>query len=374
MYHDLHRQMMLFFVVPFGLTLALMPITIHLARKWNCIDEPGGRRVHEEPTPRWGGLAFFVGILPLFYVIGLDRIFFSYLAASFLLVVVGGIDDRRELGFTIKFCTMLVAITTVIFGGGIRIEQIGTYGSMGLVKMGMLAIPFTYLCIIGVTNSINLIDGLNGLAGGVSFVASLFIGVAAYLSRNFELAAVCMGFTGALAGFLLYNFGTQAAIFMGDSGSLFLGFSLSVFSILLTQDPKFHVEPLFPLLVLLIPIFDTVRVMGTRILNGRNPFKADTTHLHHLLLARGFPVTGIVTMLWSLTLVLGITAVLLINRTSMPYLMVVLGTSLLFSIFANALVRERARAYSMDRPLTPVPHETDQVQRLRVIKKSANDC
>jgi len=371
MYHDLHRQMMLFFVVPFGFTLALLPVTIRLALKWRCIDEPGGRRVHEEPTPRWGGLAFFVGILPLFFVIGLNRTFFSYLAASFLLVVVGGIDDRRELGFTTKFCAMLAAITTVIFGGGISIQQIGTYGSMGLVKMGMLAIPFTYLCIIGVTNSINLIDGLNGLAGGVSFVASLFIGVAAYLSRNFELAGVCMGFTGALAGFLLYNFGTQAAIFMGDSGSLFLGFSLSVFSILLTQDPRFRVEPLFPLLVLLIPIFDTVRVMGTRIFNGRNPFKADTTHLHHLLLARGFPVTGIVTMLWSLTLVLGITAVLLINRTSMPYLMVVLGTSLLFSIFANALVRERARAESMDKPLTRSPHQTDRVQRLAVIKKSA---
>jgi len=378
MFHDLHRQMMLFFVMPFGLTLALLPIIIKLALRWRCIDEPGGRRVHEEPTPRWGGLAFFLGVLPLFFVVGLGRAFFSYLAASFLLVVVGSVDDRRELGFAAKFFAMLAAITTVVFGGGIVIQQIGTYGSIGTVKMGMLAIPFTYLCIIGVTNAINLIDGLNGLAGGVAFIASLFIGVAAYLSRNFVLAGVCMGFTGALAGFLLYNFGARASIFMGDAGSLFLGFSLSVFAILLTQDPSFKVEPLFPVLVLLIPIFDTVRVMGTRILNGRNPFRADTTHLHHLLLARGFSVTGITTMLWSLTLVLGITAVLLIKRTSMPYLMVVLGSSLLFSIFANALVKERARVESMGRkPLTPSPEETafaetEPVQRLRLIRKSAH--
>ncbi len=364
--------MMLLFIVPFGLTLALLPVTIHFARKCNCVDEPGGRRIHCEPTPRWGGIAFFLGILPLFYFIGLGRTFFSYLAASFFLVVIGSIDDRRELGFTTKFFAMLVAITTVIFGGGIQIQQIGTYGSLGVVKLGFLAIPFTYLCIIGVTNSINLIDGLNGLAGGLSFFASLFIGVAAYLSRNFELAGVCMGFTGALAGFLLYNFGTQASIFMGDSGSLFLGFSLSVFSILLTQDPKFHIEPLFPVLVLLIPIFDTLRVMGTRVFNGRSPFKADTTHLHHLLLNKGLSVTGISTLLWSLTVMQGVTAVLLIKRTSMPYLMIVLGTSLLFSIFANSLTKEQTRVRSVEpqqaRPVT----RAAQVQRLRVVRKSAN--
>jgi UDP-GlcNAc:undecaprenyl-phosphate GlcNAc-1-phosphate transferase len=311
--------------------------------------------------------------LPLFYFIGLGRAFFSYLAASFFLVVIGGIDDRRELGFTTKFFAMLAAITTVIFGGGIQIHQIGTYGSIGFVKLGILAIPFTYLCIIGVTNSINLIDGLNGLAGGLCFFASLFIGVAAYISRNFELAGICMGFTGALAGFLLHNFGTQASIFMGDSGSLFLGFSLSVFSILLTQDPKFHVEPLFPVLVLLIPIFDTLRVMGTRLFNGQSPFKADTTHLHHLLLNKGLPVTGIVTLLWSVTLILGVTAVLLIKRTSMPYLMVVLGTSLLFSIFANSLVKERAKARHVDKRAAQSVARTAQLQRLRVIRKSANE-
>src|SRR5271157_2934509 len=374
MFHELHRQMMFFFIVPFGFTLALLPITIHLARKWNCLDEPGGRRIHCEPTPRWGGVAFFLGILPIFYFIGLGRAFFSYLAASFLLVLIGSVDDHRELGFTTKFLAMLAAITTVIFGGGLQIQQIGTYGSIGIVKLGVLAIPFTYLCIIGVTNSVNLIDGLNGLAGGLAFFASLFIGVAAYISRNFELAAVCMGFTGALAGFLLHNFGAQASIFMGDSGSLFLGFSLSVFSILLTQDPRFHVEPLFPVLVLLIPIFDTLRVMGTRLFNGRSPFKADTSHLHHLLLNRGLPVTGIATLLWSLTLIQGVTAVLLIKRTSMPYLMVVLGTSLLFSVFANSRVKDRTRAGRVDKPATRSITRSAQVQRLRVIRKSANEA
>jgi UDP-GlcNAc:undecaprenyl-phosphate/decaprenyl-phosphate GlcNAc-1-phosphate transferase len=372
MLHDLHRQMMFFFIMSFGITMALMPVTIQLARKWRCIDEPGGRRVHDEPTPRWGGLPIFLGILPLFYFVGLSRPFFSYLIASVFLVIVGSIDDRRELGFAAKIFAMMVAITAVVFGGGLTIQQIGTYGSVGTVMTGVVAIPFTYVCIIGVTNAINLIDGLNGLAGGLSFVASLFIGVAAYLSRNFELAAICMGFTGALAGFLLYNFGTKAAIFMGDSGSLFLGFSLSVFSILLTQNPKFHIEPLFPVLVLLVPIFDTLRVMGTRLFNGRNPFKADTTHLHHLLLGHGLPVTGIVTLLWSLTLILSVTAVLLIQRTSMPYLVVVLGTSLLFSVLANSLVKERSKIRPVLHTAVARPIVT-RVQPPKLVRKSAND-
>lgn len=130
MFHILHKQMMFFFIVPFGVTLALLPITIQLARRFKCVDEPGGRRIHDEPTPRWGGIAFFLGILPIFCFIGLGRAFFSYLAASSLLVVIGSVDDRRELGFTTKLFAMLAAITTVIFGGGLQIHQIGSTGAL----------------------------------------------------------------------------------------------------------------------------------------------------------------------------------------------------------------------------------------------------
>ncbi len=319
---------------------------------------------------RWGGIPSLI----ILHFVGLGRTFFSYLAASFLLVVIGGIDDRRGLGFITKFFAMLAAITTVIFGGGITIHQIGTYGSMGVVKLGILAIPFTYLCIVGVTNSINLIDGLNGLAGGLSFFASLFIGVAAYLSRNFELAGVCIGFTGALAGFLFCNFGTQASIFMGDSGSLFLGFSLSVFSILLTQDPKFHVEPLFPVLVLLIPIFDTVRVMGRAFSMVETPSRLTQLTFTTCSSPEGLPVTGIVDAPLVTHAHPGCDSSPLIQRTSMPYLLMVLGTSLLFSIFANSLVKERERVSGTDPAARAPVARTNQIQQLRVIRKSANDA
>jgi UDP-GlcNAc:undecaprenyl-phosphate/decaprenyl-phosphate GlcNAc-1-phosphate transferase len=335
--------MVLFFGVPLVLTLLMTPSVMRLAGKYGCIDHPGGRRVHCDPTPRWGGLAFFAGVLPIFFFIQLDNRIISYLAASFLLVIVGAIDDWKQLDFKIKLLAVLAAITIVVLGGDVVVRDIGTYGSIGEIRLGVLAIPFTYLCIVGVTNAMNLIDGLNGLAGGISFIASLFMAAVAYLSGNHLLAGLCLAFAGAVGAFLRYNMLTRAHIFMGDSGSLFLGFSLSVFSIMLTQDPQYRVEPMFPVLVLLVPVFDTLRVMGVRLLSGRNPFKADTNHLHHLLLMAGFSPKKSVFLLWSLTTALGLAATLVHFRgTSTPYLIVVLTGSIFLSLFADSLGR-RAR-------------------------------
>jgi UDP-GlcNAc:undecaprenyl-phosphate GlcNAc-1-phosphate transferase len=128
---------------------------------------------------------------------------------------------------------------------------------------------------------------------------------------------------------------------MGDSGSLFLGFSVAVVAILLTQNPQYPVEPTFPVLVLLLPIFDTLRVMFLRIFSMRNPFKADKTHLHHLIVRRNFRASKTVTFLWMLTAFFGILALLMINNTSTPYMIVGLCSSLLLSIFADALTRRR---------------------------------
>jgi UDP-GlcNAc:undecaprenyl-phosphate GlcNAc-1-phosphate transferase len=332
--------MVLFFGFPLVLTLLMTPSVIWLAGKYGCIDHPGGRRVHCDPTPRWGGLAFFAGVLPIFFFIHLNNSLVSYLAASSLLVTVGAIDDWKQLGFTAKLLAILAAITIVVLGGDLVIRDIGTYGSVGRIHLGLLAIPFTYLCIVGVTNSMNLIDGLNGLAGGISFIASLFIATVAYLAGNHLLAGLCLAFAGAAGAFLRYNMLTRAHIFMGDSGSLFLGFSLSVFSIMLTQDPRYHVEPMFPLLVLLVPIFDTLRVMGLRAFSGRSPFEADTNHLHHLLLRAGFSPRKSVILLWSVTAVLGLAATLIHFRgTSTPYLIVILTGSIFLSLFADSLGR-----------------------------------
>lgn len=322
------------------LTLVVTPLIIWLAEKSNCIDLPGKRRLHTHPTPRWGGLAFFIGILPVFFFLDVNRQIAAYLVSSVLLVMLGAFDDWKRLTWRIKFLGMITATSIMVFYGNIAVRQLGTYGTYGIFNLGIFGVPFTFFGVIGVTNAINLIDGLNGLAGGISMVVILFMGIAAYITGNYTLAYICVSFVGALAGFLRYNF-PKARIFMGDSGSLFLGFSLAVFAILLTQDQRFHVEPMFPVLCLTLPIFDTLRVMLIRVFTLKNPFRADKTHLHHLMVRKKIPAVTAVVSLWILTFIFGFLAVLMMHRASTVYLLTVLSLYTLLSIFADSLIKRR---------------------------------
>lgn len=332
------------FIIPclasFMLTAVITPMVIRLAKACNCLDVPGGRRLHKKTTPRWGGVAFFAGVLPFLFMGNSGGILTSYIVASFLLVGMGVIDDLKSLGWKTKFAGMAAAATIVIFGGNIAVHHIGTYGSLGRVDLGRLSIPFTYISIIGITNAINLIDGLNGLAGGVSLLGFLFMGIAALLAGNIMVALVCFAFVGALAAFLLYNF-PDARIFMGDSGSTFLGFSLALTAVFLTQDAGSSVDSMFPVLVLLIPIFDTLRVLFVRLLNGKNPFHADTLHLHYLMVQKHVSPVNVALLFWLSTAVLGGIALTLTTGTSVPYLVVVLQASLLLGLFAASLTQRR---------------------------------
>jgi UDP-GlcNAc:undecaprenyl-phosphate GlcNAc-1-phosphate transferase len=336
------NKFLLYLLIPLFVTFFVTPLIVSLAMRYGCIDNPGKRRFHSNPTPRWGGIAFFLGIMPISFFSEMGRQITAYLVASLFLITLGIVDDLRHVGWRVKFLGMILATTIVIFWGGAIINNIGTYGSYGKVELGILSIPFTYFSVIGVTNAINLIDGLNGLAGGVSLIAFLFFAIASFLSGNYVVTTISVAFVGSLIGFLIYNF-PKAKIFMGDSGSLFLGFSLSVFSIYLTQDKRFHIEPMFPVMVLLIPIFDALRVMFVRAFNLKNPFRADKTHLHHLLIRKGLSSIKAVIFLWSLCVVLGLLAILMIKRTSTPYLVVALLSTLILSFFSNSLIYRRRK-------------------------------
>jgi UDP-GlcNAc:undecaprenyl-phosphate GlcNAc-1-phosphate transferase len=319
------------------LTAVLTPLVIRFANTCNCLDVPGGRRLHKNTTPRWGGIAFFAGVLPFMFIENGSGALTAYIIASCILVGMGMVDDKMTLGWKIKLSVMTAATTIVIYGGDITVHHIGSYGALGRVELGWFSIPFTFISIIGITNSINLLDGLNGLAGGVSLFAFLFMGIAAVLAGNIIIAVICFAFVGALGAFLLYNF-PDAKIFMGDTGSLFLGFSLAVTAIMLTQTSPSSVNALFPVLVLLIPIFDTLRVLLTRLSNGKNPFKADCLHLHYLLVQNNISPTHVTLIFWSLTAVFGGVALVLTDMTSLPYFAAMLSASLFLSLSAASLM------------------------------------
>ncbi|RII27786.1 MAG: peptidylprolyl isomerase [Geobacter sp.] len=330
------------FVIPclasFLVTVIIMPLVIRCATTCRCLDVPGERRLHDKTTPRWGGVSFFIGVLPFYLVENGSNTLTPFIAASFLLVAMGMLDDLSSLGWKMKFSVMAVAATIVIFAGDTIIHHIGFYGSLGRADLGLLSIPFTYVSIIGITNAINLLDGLDGLAGGVSLLGFLFMGLAALLAGNVAIAVICFAHVGALGAFLLYNF-PRARVFMGDTGSLYLGFSLSVTAVLLTQNASSTVDSMFPVLVLLIPIFDTLRVLLVRLLNGKNPFQADNLHLHYLMVRNNISSTNVTLLFWAVTAAFGCIAIFLTNRASASYLFVGLYAVSFLCLFASSLTQ-----------------------------------
>jgi UDP-GlcNAc:undecaprenyl-phosphate GlcNAc-1-phosphate transferase len=282
---------MIYFIIAtlsFIITIILMPFFIKLATKTNYIDVPGERKVHRAPVPVLGGLVMVIAILSVvFLMVELTRPLKGYVFSLLVLVVVGMIDDHFHIRAREKFIGQVIAALVAIFVGGVRVASIQNIAGPGGIDLGLLSLPITLLLIVGMTNAINLADGLDGLAAGLSFITFCCVAYIAHLFGESNIVLIATAILGALLGFLRYNT-HPAIIFMGDTGSQFLGFSAAVLSIMLTQK---HVEVLssaLPILMLGFPIIDMAAVMTERIINKRSPFKADKNHFHHKLMRIGF--------------------------------------------------------------------------------------
>ncbi len=269
------------------ITIALIPFLKGYSVKINALDVPDGKRkLHGRPMPRLGGLAMTIGaLIPILFWTSLDRFIVSILIGSGIIVCFGILDDIKELGYKTKFGAQLTAAVIVIFLGGVHFP--GCLESLVWSKVFYIAfsLPLTLFFIVGVTNAINLSDGLDGLAGGVSIFTYAGIGCLAYLSNNNLILLICVGVVGAIFGFLRFNT-HPAVIFMGDSGSQTLGFMAAVLSISLVQNnPPYSVA--LPLLLAGFPVLDTLTVMTERIIKKQSPFRADKGHFHHRLLRLG---------------------------------------------------------------------------------------
>ncbi|MBJ6724244.1 MraY family glycosyltransferase [Geomesophilobacter sediminis] len=268
-------------------TIALTPLFIELALRLQWVDLPNERKVHTIPIPRVGGGAMALGaFLPLCYWLPADRFVLSYLAGAAVLVLVGGVDDVKDLSPKVKFAGQGVAALVAIFGGGVRIVSLG--GILpDTILPGWVSISLTLFAIVGVTNAINLSDGLDGLAGGISLLIFAGIGYLAFLDGNTVIGLIALALLGALFGFLRFNT-HPASVFMGDAGSQLLGFSAVILALALTQGHQTALSPVLPLILLGFPVLDTLTVMTLRVSRGRSPFAADKNHFHHNLMALGF--------------------------------------------------------------------------------------
>jgi UDP-GlcNAc:undecaprenyl-phosphate GlcNAc-1-phosphate transferase len=297
------------FILAMVVTMAWLPVLAHYAGKWLFLDQPGARKVHATPTPRVGGLAMACGVLvAALLTIHLQPSDRWFLAAAGVLVLFGAADDRLDLDYKIKLLGQVLAVGIVVSLGDVHIRTFTMDDRVALPEW--VSLPLTVLFLIGITNAINLADGLDGLAGGTTFLCLCAVALLSGAGDSGSAAALALAFAGAVLGFLRFNT-YPASVFMGDAGSQVLGFTIGVLSVRATQSPSSQLSAALPVLLLALPILDTLSVMVQRIGEGRSPFSPDKNHIHHKLLALGFDHHEAVMVIYALQAALFVVAYLL---------------------------------------------------------------
>jgi len=314
--------------VAFIISFAATPIVKAFAQKVGAMDVPGeARRVHDHPIPRMGGLAIFLGfLLSVLLFADINRQMQGILLGCVIIVATGAIDDIISLNAWVKLALQtLAAVVAVLHGVEINVlANPVVWSSKDYLILGGWSIPITILWIVGITNSVNLIDGLDGLAVGVSTISSLTMLVIALVVSDGSVAIVLAALAGACIGFMPYNL-NPAKIFMGDTGALLLGYVLASMSILGLF--KFYAVVSFavPILAIAVPLFDTVIAFCRRILKGQSPMHADRGHFHHRLLDMGLSQKQAVAVLYSISAILGLAAVVITTSGEIKALILILG-------------------------------------------------
>lgn len=297
----------------FLVTALVMPVIIKIAHHVNALDMPNERKVHKEPMPRMGGLAIFIGFLVGYMLFCNQTVQMnSILIGSFFIILVGIFDDIKPLSPSIKFCGQLLAAIIVVYYGNVVMQDISAFGLY--INFGMFAKPITILFIVSVINCLNLIDGLDGLAGGISAIFFMTITVISTLLGSISGLDVSLTLImiGATLGFLLYNF-HPAKIFMGDSGSMFLGYMIAVISLLGFKNVTLT-SFIVPVLILAIPILDTLFAIIRRLLKGESFAKADKEHFHHQILKMAGNQTKTVLIIYLIQILFSIASIVYVLR------------------------------------------------------------
>ena len=347
------RVSMLYFtlLLCFCASIFLTPLIKKLAFKIGATDKPNQRKVHQKIMPRLGGLAiyisFILGIviirpnlnfnLPLLHPN--DYVHLAILLGSLIIIITGAVDDVKEISPRVKLLGQILASLVVIILGDIKVEFINLpFG--GQLDFGMLSIPFTMVWIIGITNAINLIDGLDGLAAGVSSIALFSIAGMAFLMGSPYVMVVALIAAVSTLGFLVFNF-HPAKIFMGDTGALFLGFLISVLSLLGFKNVTF-ISLVIPVIILGVPISDTFFAIIRRLVNKQPLSAPDKSHLHHCLLRAGYTHQQTVLLIYAMSAIFGLAAFIFSQATIRGSVLILLTIIIIIELFVEkiGLVKE----------------------------------
>ena len=345
------------------------PVARSFARRVGAVDVPkDARRVHDHPIPRLGGLAIFLGfILSVVLFADVTMQVRGILLGSIVMVVIGAIDDITPLPAAFKLVVQIgAALIAVAFG--VRIEILSNpniWSNLEFLNLGAWSIPITVIWIVGITNSVNLIDGLDGLAVGVSAIASMAMLVVSLVLGQLNTAMILAALVGACFGFMPYNL-NPAKIFMGDTGALLLGYVMATVSI--TGLLKFYAIISFtvPLLALGLPIFDTLFAIIRRLLKGHNPMTPDRGHFHHRLIDMGLSQKQAVAILYSISAVLGLAAVLITTSGEMKAIVLVMAFC--FAIAIGVVIMRGLRVEKEKRELAAEDTQSEEVSDKSIVE------
>ena len=301
------------YVIAFGIALivtyVITPAVKCLACRVGAMDNPNARKVHHGAVPRLGGLGIYIGFLAsVLYSLPLSTEVIGLLMGSAVIIAVGVWDDICQIPAKVKLLGQIFA-AVVLVACGVRVDWVLNPFGDYIYLSAFISVPLTILWVVGFTNMVNLIDGLDGLAAGVSSIAAVSVALIAYQMGQWNSVAITVAMAGAAIGFLQYNF-NPAKIFMGDTGSMFLGYTLAAVSIMGVMKTAATVALVVPVIALGLPIMDTAFAIMRRYSNGRPIFQPDKGHLHHRLLAMGMNQKQAVLLMYAITAVLGIAAVL----------------------------------------------------------------
>ena len=307
-------DVILMVVTTFIVSLVSVPIAKKIAAHVGALDIPNDRKVHKKPMPRMGGLAIYFAFLVGYILFGqISSKMISILIGSFIILITGIVDDIKPIDAKVKIIGQFLAAIVVVFYGEILLKDISAFGIY--LDFGIFSYPVTIIFIVACINCMNLIDGLDGLAAGISSIFFITIGIITFIRNQFglpyELTFILLGST---LGFLVHNF-NPASIFMGDSGSMFLGFIISVITLLGFKNVMMS-SIIIPLLLLAIPILDTLFAIIRRKLKGESISKPDKFHIHHQLLRRNFSQKATVLIIYAVNILFSIASIvyLLKNR------------------------------------------------------------
>ena len=313
-------------------SLAITPLVKKLAMKIGATDKPNQRKVHSKIMPRLGGLAIFISFLiGLAFLRPQDEQLGAIVIGAFIIIIIGVMDDMMELSAKVKFLGQIAAALIVVLNG-VQVDYINLPFGGGL-ELGILSIPLTILWIVGVTNAINLIDGLDGLAAGVSTIALVTISAMAFVKGDIFVLSIAIILIGSTLGFLKYNF-HPAKIFMGDTGALFLGFMIAVLSLLGFKNVTM-LSLIVPVIILGVPISDTFFAIIRRIVNKKPLSAPDKSHLHHCMLRLGYSHRQTVLIIYAMAASFGLAAFIFSMSTVWGAMLIVAILVLAIEVFAE---------------------------------------